>query len=79
MEFAVSILIIALLILFDLVVNPRICKKKIFNHINNIGGKVIDIERLTLKEYLFIVNYIMDGKSEKAIVQFNVFYKSTWK
>jgi hypothetical protein len=79
MVFALSILFVILLLIYEFVLNPRICKKKIYDHISNIGGNVIDIERLTLKEYLYCVNYIMNGKSEKAIVRFNVFYKSTWK
>jgi hypothetical protein len=79
MEIALSILIVTLILIYDFILSPKICKKKIYSHINNIGGNVIDIERLTLKEYLYCVNYIMNGKPEKAIVRFNIFYESSWK
>jgi hypothetical protein len=74
-----SILIIILLLLYEFVLAPKICKKMIYKHINDIGGSVNDIERLTLKEYLYCVNYNMSGKAEKSIVKFNIFFRSTWK
>jgi hypothetical protein len=74
-----SIIIIILLFLYEFLLAPKICKRMIYKHIDDIGGSVIEIERLTLKEYLYCVNYNIGGKVEKSIVQFNIFFRSTWK
>jgi hypothetical protein len=73
------ILIITPFLLYDMVLSPRICKKKIYSHINNLGGLVVNIEKLTTREQLYCVYYTLNGKSEKAIVIFDIFYESTWK
>ncbi len=73
------IIIIGSILIYDFAVNPMICKRKILKHVENIGGMVSNIERLTLKEYLYYVNFTLDGKEEKRVVRFNIFYRSTWK
>lgn len=67
------------LVLFYLLITPRICRKKIYSHIDNIGGQVTDIEKLTIREQLYCVYYTIDGRQEKAIVRFDLFYNSSWK
>ncbi|MDF2941380.1 MAG: hypothetical protein K0S01_238 [Herbinix sp.] len=79
MELVWSIIIISLILLYDFVVTPKICKKKIYSQINNIGGQIIIIEKLSRREQLYCVNYIVNGKLEKAIIRFNIAYESTWK
>jgi hypothetical protein len=79
MELVWLILIIAPFLLYEIVLLPKVCKKKIYSHINNLGGKVVDIEKLTTREQLYYVYYTLNGKSEKAIVRFNIFHESTWK
>jgi hypothetical protein len=44
-----------------------------------MGGEVLEIERLTYREFLYSVDYRRNGKVEKAVVQFNIFYHSTWR
>jgi hypothetical protein len=79
MELVWIILIIAPLLIYEIVFSPKICKKKIYDHINNIGGHVVNIEKLTTREQLYCVYYTLNGKSEKGIVRFNFLYESTWK
>ena len=79
MEYGWEIMLLVLILLYEFIVCPRICKRKIIRHISSMEGEVIDIERLTLREFLYSVDYWRNGKSEKAIVQFNVFYHSTWR
>jgi hypothetical protein len=79
MELVWLILIIAPFLLYEIVLLPKVCKKEIYSHINNLGGKVVDIEKLTTREQLYYVYYTLNGKSEKAIVRFNIFHESTWK
>lgn len=79
MESIWAIIFLVLLLVYEFVVCPRICKRKIIHHISSMGGEVLDIERLTFREFLYRIDYKRNGKSEKAIVQFNIFYHSTWR
>lgn len=79
MEFIWSIIIIVPLLLYEIVFRPKVCKKKIHEYINNRGGYVDSIEKLTAREQLYCVYYTLDGKSEKAVVQFDFLYESTWR
>ena len=79
MEHGWKIILVVLVLIYEFVVCPRICEKKIIRHISGMGGEVLDIERLTNREFLYNVDYRRNGKSEKAIVQFNIFYHSTWR
>ncbi len=74
-----SIVILILLFLYEVILSPMICKRKIYKHITNIGGTVTHIERLTPKEYLYSVNYTISDRAEKSIAQFNIFFKCIWK
>lgn len=62
-------------LLLEFVVIPKSCKKKIYNQINVLGGRVVKIERLSLRGKIYCVFYILDEKHEKAIVRFNTFNK----
>lgn len=79
MELLWLILIIAPLMLYEFVLVPKVCKKKIYSHIYNLGGDVVNIEKLTTREQLYCVYYTLNGKTEKSIVRFDIFYESTWK
>jgi hypothetical protein len=74
-----AIVFLTLLFIYEFIVEPQICKRKINRHITNLGGEISTIERLTRKEFLYCVYYTLNGNSEKAIVRFNIFYESTWK
>jgi hypothetical protein len=67
------------MILFEVFIGPKICNRKIYNHINDLGGQVLDIEKLSMREKLYCVNYTLNGKSEKSIVRFDIFYEDIWK
>jgi hypothetical protein len=73
------IIIITPVLIYEYVVSPKICMKKIYNHINNLGGQVVEIEKLTIREKLYCVYYTLNEKSEKAIVRFNIINEETWK
>lgn len=79
MDFIVWTIIIVLILVYEFVVCPKICKRKISRYITNLGGEIINIERLTIRDYLYCVNYVLDNKTEKAIVQFNLFFEDTWR
>lgn len=79
MNLVFLIIVFTPLIIYEYVISPKICKKKIYNHIGNLGGQIIDIEKLTIREKLYCVNFIIDGKPEKAIVRFDFFLEDMWK
>lgn len=79
MAFIFLVIIFTPLLIYEYVVSPKICEKKIYNHISNLGGQVTDIEKLTTREKLYCVNFIIDGKPEKAIVRFDFFLEDMWK
>ena len=79
MEHGWKVIILILALIYEVVICPRICKRMILRHISSMGGEVYNIERLTLREFLYCVDYWSDGKTEKAIVEFDLFYRSTWR
>lgn len=79
MDILIAIIIFTPLLLYEYVVSPKICKKKIYHHISNLGGQIVDIEKLTIREKLYCIDYIKDGKPEKAIVRFDFFLEDEWK
>lgn len=72
------ILFIIILLLYEKVWRPIVCKKKIYRHINNLGGQVDNIEKLTAKDEIYNVYYTVNKQSNHSIVQFNLFYKTKW-
>ncbi|NFH70897.1 hypothetical protein FDC35_11200 [Clostridium botulinum] len=73
------IFIIILLLLYEKVWRPPICRKKICRHIENLGGQVDDIERLTQRDEIYNVYYTVNGEMNNSIVEFNLFYKAKWR
>lgn len=72
------IVIIIILLLYEKVWRSIICKKKIHRHINNLGGQISNIERLTQRDEIYNVYYTLNGKLNNSIVKFNLFYKAEW-
>ncbi|KMT22464.1 hypothetical protein [Clostridium cylindrosporum] len=65
-------------ILYEVVWRNIVCKKKITNHIDSIGGEVCYIEKISMRDEIYNVCYTVKGKQYKAAVKFNLFYKTTW-
>jgi hypothetical protein len=74
-----GVLVLILLLIYEKVWRPMICKKKIYSHIENIGGQVSNIEKLTPRDEIYSVYYTANGQSKHSNVQFNFLYKTTWK
>lgn len=73
------VVFIIILLLYEKVWRPIVCKKKIYNHINNLGGQVDNIEKLTAKDEIYNVYYTVNKQSNHSIVKFNLFYKTKWQ
>ena len=73
------VLFIIILLLYEKLWRPIVCKKKIYSHINNLGRQVDNIEKLTAKDEIYNVYYTMNKQSNHSIVKFNLFYKTKWQ
>lgn len=67
-----------LFVIYEYTLRIHVCKKKIYNHIKNIGGQIISIEKLSPRDEIFSVAYNLNGKSEYSTVKFSFFYKTKW-
>ncbi len=73
------IAITILILIYMLIIQPEICKKKINRYIKNIGGEVDSIEIMSLRESIYCVNYIKNSEGKKAVVQFTFLFEEEWK
>ncbi|WP_186429725.1 hypothetical protein [Clostridium sp. BSD9I1] len=78
MELGWALGILIIVFVYEKVRRPIVCKRKIYSHINNIGGKINSIEKLTLRDEVYSVYYTVDGQSSHLTVKFNIFYESIW-
>ncbi len=75
-----KILLCGMLILgiFDFIYNDwwrlKKCKKKINEYINNSGGQVYYIKRISRTENLYKIKYTLDQIDNEATVKFNFSY-----
>ncbi|MCT4606221.1 MAG: hypothetical protein N4A64_08995 [Marinisporobacter sp.] len=74
-----GVLVPILLLIYEKVWRPIVCKKKIYRHIENIGGQVGNIEKLTSRDEIYSVYYTVNGQSKHSNVKFNLLYKTIWK
>lgn len=68
-----------LVILWEKLRRPKICEKKIHKHIKDIGGEVIWIKKIGIRDEIYRVSYKIDEPIEAAIVKFNLFYHMDWE
>lgn len=74
----ITLLFLILFLLYEKIRRPVICKKKIYKHITDIGGEVINIERISHRDEIFSVHYKIGSDSKTATVKFDFFYSATW-
>lgn len=79
MELGWALGILIIVFVYEKVRRPIVCKRKIYSHINNIGGKINSIEKLTPRDEVYSVYYTVDGQSRHLTVKFNIFYESIWR
>jgi hypothetical protein len=71
--------LVILVFIYEKIRRPSVCKRKIYNHFNNLGGEVNSVEKLTPRDEVYSVYYTMDGQSRHITVRFNLFYETTWR
>ena len=66
-----------LIIIFEKVIRPSICRKKIIKVIEAKGATMIDITKLSIREETYKVDYTIDHGDETCVTKFNSF-NITW-
>lgn len=81
MELYKIIFLLGLLILaiYELFLRPMACKQKIYKHVKSLKGTVISIKNISRKDEIYLVQYKAYGKSIKATVKFDFFYRAEWR
>ena len=72
------IIFVIALVIFEKVVRPPICKKKIIKSIGAKGGTMIDITKLSIREETYKVDYMLNHENESCVAKFNFFFNITW-
>jgi len=70
--------IVISLVLYEKVWRNRVCRKKIRKYIENSNGEVLNIERVTPRDEIFVVSYKRNEKVEERTVKFSIFYSEYW-
>ncbi|MDD4563079.1 MAG: hypothetical protein PHW39_08400 [Syntrophomonadaceae bacterium] len=73
------ILLLILGILYEKIWRPIICKRKIREHIEVLGGEVWSIEKISMREEIYNVKYKINGELKNAVVKFSLFYGEKWR
>lgn len=73
-----AVLTLMAILVYEKVRRPVVCKKKIYIHINNLGGQIYNIEKLTPRDEVYSVYYTLNGQSKHLNVKFNILYQGTW-
>ncbi len=73
------IIFFLLIILYEKVWRPMICKKKIHKYILSLNGMVDEIKRLSIREETYLVDYRIGDTKYKLTVKFNLVYKEEWQ
>lgn len=78
MEVLFWIALAMLLLIYLLVIQPKICMKRINKYIKNIGGEVDSIDIMSVRESIYCVNYTKDNEAKKAVVRFAFLFEEEW-
>lgn len=58
---------------------PKVCNKVIIDKITKIGGEVLKIEQISIREETYSVVYIIEGKEQRNVVKFSFMNEQWWK
>lgn len=77
-------IIIGLLIVIGTLVyqvwwKPKVCRKIISDKIIKMGGEVIEIEQLSIRDEIYKVIYRIESENRKSIVKFKFMNEEEWK
>lgn len=79
MIFIVAVLIITSALIFKLWWRPKVYKKIIEDEIIRMGGKILSIELISMREEIYTVEYNIGGKNEKKVLKFGFMNEIKWK
>ncbi len=75
---SIAVIILIVLLVYEKFWRPRVFKKKIHEYIENLGGNVLHIDRISSREEAYHVIYYLNDIRKNATVKFSLFYKQDW-
>ncbi len=74
------ILFIFVGIIYEKYYRDKKCRTKIYEYINNLGGTIVQIEKVTSRDEIYNVDYKIGDNNEllDKTVKFNFWYEETW-
>jgi len=79
MDFKIySFLFLIFVLFYEKVWRISICKRKIKEKILTCGGEIRNIEKLTPREEIYYVDFVINDEKRSATVKFSFFYNENW-
>ena len=78
MKFILIVCALLVALLYEKVWRRIKCKEKIIAHISELGGETINIEKVTSRNEIYVVYYIIDGTQKQSTVEFSFIYTESW-
>lgn len=79
MKIFIYMLIIIGILTYKMWWRPKVCKEKIKHKVKEMGGEILNIEQISMREEIYAVIYVIKEKEEKAVVKFNFMDEQKWK
>lgn len=64
--------------IYEGIIRIYICKKIIQKRINELGGTLLSLDRLSGRKALFSITFKVKGEIKKSTVKFDFFLGETW-
>lgn len=72
------IVLLLLLLIYEKLIRPQICEKKIGEYLQSINGDLIMLEKVSIREEIYSVKYKVGNFPQTSVVKFNFFFKYKW-
>lgn len=74
----IGVVFLIFALIYEKIWRKRVCETKIKEHIVEIGGEIRCIEKLSAREEIYNVKYVLNEEKEATTVKFNFFYDENW-
>ncbi|MBC8062561.1 MAG: hypothetical protein H7Y18_18120 [Clostridiaceae bacterium] len=76
-EIIIALFVLAFII-FEIVLRPSIGVKRITKCIEEKGGTIISITKISMREEIYKVDYKVDNKNERLVAKVDWFFEVMW-
>lgn len=78
MKLLLSCLVLLLIAIYEKIISPKICIKKINRHIHSLNGEVLNIKKLSFRDETYLVDYKINENISRLNVKFRMVHKEEW-